>query len=73
MVAMNIEIIHGDMLVKNMRQNIGEGASQLLTVEELLDRYPAATNITLKAVLKRPVYVVELSATTELLDARSPG
>ena len=69
MVAVNIDIIHGDMLVKNMAQTIGEGNSHTLPVEELLDRYPSTRNITLKTMLERPVYLVKGLGATELLDA----
>jgi len=69
MVVVNIDIIHGDMLVKGMEPNIGDDVSKTFPVRRLLERYPSAHNVTLKTMMGRPVYLVKGSGATELLDA----
>lgn len=58
MVAVHIDIIHGDMLVKNMRQNIGHTDRSYVPLERLAFLHPNAQSITLKAMMDRPVYLV---------------
>jgi hypothetical protein len=69
MVVVNIDIIHGDMLVKNMEQKIGEGSSPTLPIQTLLDRYPYTHTTTLKTMVERPVYLLKGLGATEMLDA----
>jgi uncharacterized iron-regulated membrane protein len=71
MVVVNIDIIHGDMLVKNMAPTIEHGQSPTLPIEDLLDRFPSASKITLKTLMERPVYLVQGAAGTDVLDAET--
>ena len=41
MVVVNIDIIHGDMLVKDREPSIGDDVSNTMPVGQLLERYPA--------------------------------
>lgn len=58
MVAVHIDIIHGDMLVKNMQQNVGHTDRSYVPLERLAFLHPNAQSITLKAMMDRPVYLV---------------
>ena len=69
MVAVHIDIIHGDMLVKNAEQDISLGDRFDVPLERLTSLYPDAHSITLKAMMNRPVYQVA-GRNTILLNAR---
>lgn len=58
MVAVHIDIIHGDMLVKNVQQDIDLNDVPLLPLERLALLHPNAQSITLKPMMDRPVYLV---------------
>lgn len=68
MVAVNIDIIHGDMLVKDVQQNISHTDRLQVPLEQLAILHPDAQRITLKAMMGRPVYQIT-GETTLLLDA----
>ena len=68
MVAVNIDIIHGDMLVKNVQQNISDTDRLHVPLERLAILHPDAQSITLKSMMGRPVYQIT-GETTLLLDA----
>jgi uncharacterized iron-regulated membrane protein len=68
MVAVNIDIIHGDMLIKNVQQNISHTDRLHAPLERLAILHPDAQSITLKAMMGRPVYQIT-GETTLLLDA----
>jgi uncharacterized iron-regulated membrane protein len=69
MVAVDIDIIHGDMLVKNMNEPVGRGISQALPLGQVVKQHPGAKNITLKTVMDQPVYLVKGGEKFHLLDA----
>ena len=69
MVVVHLDIIHGDMLVKNAQQNINHNDRFDVPLEQLMALYPDAHSITLKAMMSRPVYQVT-GKNTVLLDAR---
>ena len=68
MVAVNIDIIHGDMLVKDVQQNISHADRLHVPLERLAILHPDAQRITLKAMMGRPVYQIT-GESTLLLDA----
>ncbi len=70
MVAVNIDIIHGDMLVKNMQQGIPDQGNTQLPFSHIGDIYPDARSITLTTMMTRPVYRVE-SGSIRILDANT--
>lgn len=69
MVAVHIDIIHGDMLVKNTQPRIQPDAQLAMPFELLATRFPDAESITLKLMMDRPVYEVT-GANTVLFNAR---
>ncbi|NCF73845.1 MAG: hypothetical protein GWP67_10115 [Gammaproteobacteria bacterium] len=70
MVAVHIDIIHGDMLIKNMDQRVGSYADVEVPFERVAELYPESESITLSAMMERPVYLIE-GAKTQLLDANT--
>lgn len=70
MVVVHIDIIHGDMLVEDARQNLDVDQDLYISFDELLALHPDARRITLKTLIDSPVYVVE-GENTLLLDAFS--
>jgi len=70
MVVVSIDTIHGDMLVKNMSGSVAADALQSVSVDNILSASPTATNITLKSLMGRPVYVVREGKSAVLFDAR---
>lgn len=70
MVVVNIETIHGDMLVKNMSGNIEPDDLPSVSMGEILARVPGATRISLKILMDQPVYLVERGVTT-MFDTRT--
>lgn len=70
MVVVNIDIIHGDMLVRNLQQEISHNDRMHVPLERLAVLYPDAQSITLKAMMGKPVYQVT-AAEVLLLDASS--
>lgn len=69
MVVVNIDIIHGDMLVTNLQPNIGSDDQLFEPLERLASLHPDAESIVLKGMMDRPVYLIT-GASTLLLDAR---
>lgn len=70
MVVVHIDIIHGDMLVTNTKQEISLDQAALARLNELTQSNPDATRITLKSLIDQPVYLIE-GESTRLLDAAS--
>lgn len=68
MVAVHIDIIHGDMLVNNVQRELNIDQNLYVPLDQLTASYPDARKITLRAMTNRPVYLVE-GETTRLLDA----
>jgi uncharacterized iron-regulated membrane protein len=68
MVVVNIDIIHGDMLVKNLQSSIRHDDGRYVSLQRLATLHPDARSITLKSMMERPVYLVA-GASTVLLDA----
>jgi len=71
MVVVDIDVIHGDMLVKNTSTTIGADMLQGASMDAVLARSPSASNISLKTVMGRPVFVVREGHTQALFDART--
>ena len=57
MVAVDIDIIHGDMLVKNMDTNVGSYAQVGIPLERIAGEFPDSSSVTLTAVVDRPAYL----------------
>lgn len=70
MVAVNIDIIHGDMLVKDVQRDVSYDDSSYIPLEQLAIRHPDAQSITLKSMMGRPVYQIT-GESTLLLDAKN--
>ena len=70
MVAVHIDIIHGDMLVRNMQSKVSFDDRSYVPFEQLAQLHPDAQSITLKALMDQPVYLVT-GDTTLLLDAHN--
>jgi|TARA_B110000879_G_scaffold11834_2_gene14890 uncharacterized iron-regulated membrane protein len=58
MVVVNIDIIHGDMLVKNVEQNINHTDQLHLPLEQIAILHPGSQHITLKSMVGQPVYQI---------------
>ena len=71
MVAVNIDIIHGDMLVKNMNTNIDTDISLALSMDQVVQQHPDARGVTLKTLINKPVYLVEGAGGILLVDANT--
>jgi hypothetical protein len=69
MVAVHIDIIHGDMLVKNMNRNIDADPSPAFSMDQVLLLHPDARDVTLQALINMPVYLVQGKAGALLIDA----
>jgi Na+-transporting NADH:ubiquinone oxidoreductase subunit F len=70
MVAVNIDIIHGDMLVKNLQRDVSYDDTLHIPLEQLAIRHPDARSITLKSMMGRPVYQIT-GESSQLLDAKN--
>lgn len=71
MVAVHIDIIHGDMLVREVKPTLGEQLQDLVPVSELLERYPGTMSLTLLSRGDRPVYRLNGTAGKQMADART--
>lgn len=71
MVIVDIDFIHGDTLVKNMRQTVRVPDSSPLTMAMLRERYPEATRIGLRPVMGKTFYAVTTPGGRYLVDAES--
>jgi hypothetical protein len=69
MVVVHIDTIHGDMLVANMKQDLGSAVDAALPVAELIALYPATWNLTLRQRADRPIYVAQSKHGTHIIDA----
>jgi hypothetical protein len=70
MVVVNIDIIHGDMLVKNMVSEISQTEHLYEPLDQVAIQHPDAERITLKSMMGRPVYLIEDDGTL-LIDAQN--
>ena len=70
MVAVHIDIIHGDMLVGNMEHGVAQPGDIQIPFDRIRDTYPEARSITLKTMMSRPVYRVD-GADILLVDANT--
>jgi hypothetical protein len=70
MVAIDLDFIHGDPLVRNLRTPIARSTA-VLPVSQLASRYPEVTLVALHSlpVLDTPVYEVTAAGRKVLLDA----
>lgn len=71
MVVVNIDTIHGDMLVKNMSPPIGSDVLRSGSMGEVLARHPTASKISLKTMRGRPVFFIHQDEAVSLFDAGS--
>jgi Na+-transporting NADH:ubiquinone oxidoreductase subunit F len=68
MVIMDLDFIHGDTLVRNTQQEIQVPGNQEVRMSEVLDRFPAATDIGLTVVMGKTFYRVTSEGQRYLLD-----
>jgi uncharacterized iron-regulated membrane protein len=68
MVIVDLDFIHGDTLVTNMRQTITAPDPNLLDMSTVRSRYPDATQIGLKPVMGKTLYTVTTAGARYLLD-----
>jgi hypothetical protein len=71
MVAVNIDLIHGDMLVRNMEPPPQFVLSELTPAETIIREYPQAHRLILTTVLERAVYRLDGPFGRKLVDAKS--
>lgn len=71
MVVVPIEVIHGDMLVRDMGTPPLFGLSDIQSVDRVLEKYPETTSLTLTPMLDRVVYRLDSAAGEILVDART--
>src|SRR5215510_16355910 len=69
MVAVDLDFIHGDSLVHNLRKPVGN-TSGVLPVSQVTSRYPEITLISLHSLpaLSTPVYELSAAGRSVLLD-----
>jgi uncharacterized iron-regulated membrane protein len=72
MVAIDLDFIHGDTLVRNLRTPVGS-TTAVLPVSQLTSRYPEITLVALHSlpVLSTPVYELTAAGRRVLVDAAS--
>lgn len=71
MVAMDLDFIHGDHLVKNQREPLPASAVELFPTGELLRDRTDVKSVQLKSIRQKLFYVVHDSDGAQLLDAHS--
>jgi hypothetical protein len=71
MVVVDIDTIHGDMLVKSMSTTIAPEALDKVSMAEILARTPGAKQVSVKAMMGQAVLVVHEEGTLSLFDART--
>jgi uncharacterized iron-regulated membrane protein len=71
MVVVHIDTIHGDMLVTNMKPELGLGRDETLPVAEVVARYPDTWKLTLSQRQGRAVYRAESKHGTRIVDAET--
>ena len=72
MVAVHIDIIHGDMLVRPVEPGLGQHLDGVLPVPAVLDRHPDAGGLTLSMRGDQPIYRLERVTSNEAVGS-SPG
>lgn len=72
MVAVDLDFIHGDSLVRNLRAPVGS-TTAVLPVSQLTSRYPEVTLLSLHSLpaLSTPVYELTAAGRRVLVDAAS--
>ena len=71
MVAVPIEVIHGDMLMQNATADSAISLTEIIPIDVLLQKYPDTTSLTLTALLGKAVYRLDSYADIQLIDART--
>ena len=71
MVVVDIDIIHGDMLVKPVEARLGSHLESALPIPELLANNPGASAVELRLRGERPVYLLNSESGRAVVDARS--
>ncbi len=69
MVVVNLDFIHGDHLVKNMDEPLSVAANDLVSFNDVVIRYPDATEIKLLSWMGQPFYRVHDPARTRMVNA----
>ncbi|MFC6633092.1 hypothetical protein [Microbulbifer taiwanensis] len=70
MVVMDLDFIHGDHLVENLREPVS-GSGDLVSTESLLRDFSSVESVQLKSLRGQPYYVVRDGDGAHLIDARS--
>lgn len=68
MVIVDIDFIHGDPLVKNLQQPVTIPASKTVSITSLLEQFPDARQIGLRAIMGETHYLVETADRRFLVD-----
>jgi len=68
MVVVKLDFIHGDHLVKNMEESITVAVDELVSFNDLLTRFPDATEIKLLSWMGQPYYRVSGPEGAGLID-----
>jgi uncharacterized iron-regulated membrane protein len=68
MVVVDIDFIHGDTLVKNLQQTVRVPGAKQLSMAEVREAYPGATQISLRPVMGKTFYAVTTAAQRYLVD-----
>lgn len=71
MVAMDLDFIHGDHLVRNLREPLPITSAELFPTEALLRGRTGVKSVQLKSMREKLFYVVRDTDGTHLLDAHS--
>lgn len=71
MVAVHIDIIHGDMLVKPVEPELGPWLDEVVPMQALLEGYPGTATVTLVSRNGTPVYQLDGAQGSQWVNARS--
>ncbi|SDJ96721.1 hypothetical protein [Microbulbifer yueqingensis] len=71
MVVVDLDFIHGDHLVKNLREPLPGSDAQLVPTETLLREYNSPRSVQLKAIQGKPFYILRDEDGAHLIDARN--
>ncbi len=69
MVVVDLDVIHGDMLVQNMQQTLDPKEQMPLPVSAILARFPQATGVTLEPQMGKSIYLVRTDDSVHRVDA----
>ncbi|KUJ83563.1 hypothetical protein AWR36_006820 [Microbulbifer flavimaris] len=69
MVVVNLDFIHGDHLVRNLREPLPEFSRPLYPTAQLISRSDGVKSVKLKAIQGQPFYIMQNSQGEHLYDA----